>query len=261
MEIKKIVALTFVVSALCAAPVGNTSAPDLIEKGILTSCSNTVDFRLGYEGDFVTDGRMEQGGGERVDRYRQDTNSGTAVCNIQNRMDVYGVFGLSQTRTDWRFISPAEAIVRIKVDTENSFLWAAGLRAILVEWGNTSLGCGGRYSSCDYPLSSLTSNGVPASTGGAQFHWREWQINLDMSYKIHLFTPYIGVKYSHARAELSHFSVPIAANGANSNNLENRDPIGLYLGCGLSTGKYFMLNIEGRLIDEEAITLSADIRF
>lgn len=259
---RKIVALFFVsLAPLCAAPVGNTSAPDLIEKGILTSYGNTVDFRLGYEGDFVTDGRMKQANGERVDCYKQDTNSGTATFNIQHRMDIYGVFGLSQTRADWRFVNPADQVIRIKIETDSSLLWAAGLRAILVEWCNTSLGCGGRYSSCDYQLSSCTSDGTAAATAGAQVQWREWQINLDMSYKIHLFTPYIGVKYSHARTELNQFSVPIGVKGAKSNDLQNRDPVGLYLGCGLSNGKYVLFNIEGRLIDEEALTFSADIRF
>jgi opacity protein-like surface antigen len=262
MEIKKLIILSIVLAkSLCAAPVGNTSAPALIEKGIASSYNSSVDFRLGYEGDFVSDGRMKQkNSGGRVDCYEGMANSVTATCNIQDRMDLYGVFGVAETEANWRFENPSEQIVRIKLDTHDSFLWAAGLRMILVEWGKASLGFGGRYSASDYSLSSLSSNSTPASTEGAQFQWREWQINLDMSYKIHLFTPYIGAKYSHARTQLNHFSVPISSTG-NSNEFKNRDPVGLYLGCGLSTGKYFMLNIEGRLIDEEAITLSADIRF
>jgi hypothetical protein len=256
-------ALLFVCSALQAAPVGNTSAPDLIEKGMFSACANTVDMRAGYEGDYVADGRMSQydQGNGRVDSYKQDTNSGTLTCNIQNRMDLYGVFGGSSTSANWRFTNPADNIVRIVVDTHTNFLWAAGARAILVEWCNVSLGCGGRYSSCHYQLSKLTSDGTKAATEGALFHWHQWQVNLDFSYKIHLFTPYIGTKYSSERSELSHFSVPISASGTGSNVFKNRNPVGLYVGCGLSTGDYFMLNIEGRLIDEEAITISADLRF
>ncbi|HSX10293.1 MAG TPA: hypothetical protein VLF94_01055 [Chlamydiales bacterium] len=262
MDIKKFIVTAVLASAaLHAAPVGNTSAPDLIEKGLFSTCNDTVDFRLGYEGDFVSDGRMQQQGGGRVDNYSQDTNSATLTCNFQNRMDIYGVFGSSETEVDWRFTDPADQIVRIEANTKSAFLWATGLRVILVEWCNTSLGCGARYSSSHYRLSSLYSDGIAASTEGAHFHWREWQVNLDISYKIHLFTPYIGVKYSSAHADLNHFSVPIASNGSGDNDLKNRNPVGLYLGCSLSTGKYVMLNVEGRLIDEEAVTISGDIRF
>jgi hypothetical protein len=256
-------ACLFICSVLQAAPVGNTSAPDLIEKGMFAGCGNSVDFRSGYEGDYVADGRMNQHdeGNGRVDCYQQNTNSGTVTCNIENRMDLYGVFGGSSTSANWRFTNLDDNIVRIVADTNTNFLWAIGARTILVEWCNVSLGCGGRYSSCHYQLSKLTFDGAEASTAGALFHWRQWQVNLDFSYKIHLFTPYIGTKYSNERTELRNFSVPISASGTGSNEFQNRNPVGLYVGCGLSTGNYFMLNIEGRLIDEEAITISADFRF
>ncbi len=248
--------------SLVASPVGNTAAPSIIEQGLFTSCNDFINLRLGYEGDFVADARLEQveGGHERVDCYRQGTNAGTVTINILDRMDLYGLFGSSKTRANWRFMNPASEIVRIVADTRWDFLWAVGSRAILFQWSQASLGCGGRYSHASYTLSKLTSDGVHAPIAGAQFQWTEWQVNLDISYKIHYFTPYIGVKYSRPQTDLSHFSVPISPDG-NSNQFLARDPVGVYLGCGLSTGKYVMLNIEGRLVDEEAITVSGDIRF
>lgn len=262
MGMKKFAMFVFS-AALHAAPVGNTAVPDLIAQGLFTSCKQALNFRCGYEGDFIADGRMEQTGRRhgRVDSYRQDANSGTIVFNMQDRMDLYGVFGTSKTRADWRFINQAGSVVRIEAETTNNFLWAASARVILVEWGNTSLGCGGRYSRCQYLLSSITFNGITASTGGAQLYWREWQIDSGVSYKMHFFTPYIGVKYSSALSCLDNFSVPISASGTGSNTFKNRNSIGLYMGCGLSTGKWIMLNIEGRLIDEEAVTFSGDMKF
>ena len=44
-------------------------------------------------------------------------------------------------------------------------------------------------------------------------------------------------------------------------HFENRTPVGIVIGCSISNGKYFMLNIEGRLIDEDAVTISGDLRF
>lgn len=254
----------FLSTKLWATPVGNTSAPALIEEGLFASSENWVSFRSGYEGDFVADGRMKQydQGTGRIDTYQQHTNSGTVTMNFHNRLDIYGVFGSSKTKADWRFENGAAGTTtRIKVETKHNLLWGIGSRAILCEWWNASLGLGGRYSSCHYRSASLTSNGASQPTAGSHFKWKEWQINLDISYKIHFFTPYIGTKYSHARTSLTGFAVPISSSLARSNSFKNRDPVGLYLGCTISNGKYFMLNLEGRLIDEEAVTVSCDFRF
>lgn len=251
-------------TTLYAAPVGNTSAPELIQEGFFISCDSWINFRVGYEGDFVADGRMKQHnqGRGRVDTYEQWTNSGTFTLNILDRLDVYGVFGSSRTEADWRYgdIS-AGTVTRIELETKYNFLWGVGARAILYQWCNTSLGFGGRYSASNYRPVWLTSDGAIQPVAGAHFDWHEWQINLDVSYKIDLFTPYIGIKYLNAKTTLKDFSVPISGSLQGRNSFENRVPVGLYLGCTLSTGEYFMLNLEGRLIDEEAVSVSGDFRF
>lgn len=256
---------TFVAfTALKAAPVGNTSAPGIIREGLFISCNNWIDFRIGYEGDFVADGRMEQydQGKGRVDTYEQWTNSGTFTLNILNRLDMYAVFGSSRTKADWRFEDLiTETVHRIELETKYSFLWASGARAILCEWGHASLGLGGRYSACHYQPAWLTSDGGSVDVAGSHFFWEEWQINLDLAYKIDLFTPYVGVKYSNARTHLTDFEISISESLTGANSFKNRLPVGLYVGCTLSTGKYFMLNLESRVIDEEAISVSGDFRF
>ena len=248
--------------AVSAAPVGNPSAPALIQKGIFASSDTWIDARTGYEGDFVADGRMDQLGGARVDSYEQDTNSGTFTLNFLGRLDLYGVFGSSKAEANWRFEnSAAQTITRIETQTKSHFLWAVGSRALLYEWGNVSLGVGGRYSFCNYTPSWLTANGIDQSVTGADFLWKEWQVNLDLSYKIDFLIPYVGVKYSYAEAKLKGFPTPISAGLAGENSFKTRVPVGVYVGCTLSNGSYFMLNLEGRLVDEEAVTVSGDFRF
>ncbi len=246
-----------------AAPIGNTASPALIRKGFFTSSSSTSDWKAGYEGDFVSDARLKQfeEGLGRVDEYVQLTNSGTVTLNFPGKVDLYGVLGTSQAKANWRFTDSAGSIHRIKIETSTLFLWAVGARGIYYQWCGLDLGVGGRYTCCSYQPTSFTSDGVNISPDGAHFHWTEWQINLDFSYTIRLFTPYIGVKYSHNRTALDRFPTAISQSGTGSNHFKNRQPVGLYLGCGLSNGDYFMCNIEGRLIDEESITLSADFRF
>jgi hypothetical protein len=246
-----------------AAPVGNTATPQLIEEGFFISRDSWIDIRIGYEGDFVGNGKLKQyqEGSGSVDTFQQYTNSGTVTLNILDRLDLFGIFGSSRICSDWRFTEPSGVLARAELETLYHYLWAVGARGILFEWGDVSLGLGGRYGTADYKPSLLTINAVPVSVSGARCFWQEWQFDVDVSYKIDLFTPYIGVKYSRAKTSVGSFSVPISNSGSGSDHFINKTPVGLFLGCSLSTGKYFMLNVEGRLIDEDAVTISGDIRF
>jgi hypothetical protein len=248
--------------ALHAAPVGNPSAPAIINEGFLIPRSVWVGLRFGYEGDFVSDAKMEQyhESSGRVDDYQQYTNSGTITMSILDRLDLFTVLGSSRTQADWRF-TEGELTYRIETETHYDFLWAIGARALLVEWGKAALGLGGRYSGSNYTPLWMTSNGANQPLEGATWHWRQWQADLDMSYKIDLFIPYLGVKYSRQKAKLSNFPSPIASDGSGDNHFKNRSSVGLVLGCSLSSGQFFMLNVEGRLVDEEAVDISGDFRF
>ncbi|MBS0624699.1 MAG: hypothetical protein JSS32_01455 [Verrucomicrobia bacterium] len=248
---------------LFSAPVGNPYAPKIIEEGFFIPKDCWVDARAGYEGDFVADAKLKQyGQGQgRVDSYQQETNSGTATLNILERVDVFGILGSSRTNADWRFEDSSGAVHRIELETNYDFLWGVGIRGLLVDWNSLGVGVGGRYEESKFNPSWLTSDGVPQSVGGSLLKWREWQIDLDFSYKIDIFIPYVGVKYSNVQTKISGFSIPISQSGTGNNQFKNRIPVGVFIGCSLSSSKYFMLNIEGRLVDEEAVTVSGDIRF
>lgn len=248
---------------LCGAPVGNPAAPKIIEEGFFIPRDFPVDVRAGYEGDFVADAKLKQygPGHGRVDSYQQETNSGTITLNILERVDVFGILGSSRTNADWRFEDSLGGIHRIELETNYDFLWGVGARGILYEWKCLCLGLGGRFESSQYIPSWLTSDGVPQSVSHSHVKWREWQIDLDLSYKIDIFIPYVGVKYSNVQTKIQGFTTPISQNGTGSDRFKNRIPVGVFIGCSLSSSKFFMLNIEGRLVDEEAVTISGDIRF
>lgn len=260
---KKFVML-FLASTAFAAPVGNPVSPCLVKTGFFIPSSSWVNVRAGYEGDFVTDGRMIQQmeGSGRVDSFKQYTNSGTLTLNFVDQVDLFGVFGASSVKADWRFNNPeTENNHRAVLKTHDFFLWALGARAIFYEWRRLYIGAGGRYTFSDYHPYELEVDGIDIPVAGTQLRWEQWQINADFSYNIHYFTPYIGVKYSNAKAHLGTFPDPIANDGTGSNEFVGRIPVGLYLGCGITNGKYFLFNIEGRLIDEEAVTLTGEFRF
>lgn len=245
------------------APVGNPSFPKIIHQGFFIPKKCWANVRGGYEGDFVVDGQMKQDeeGSGSVDKYTQTSNSGTATLNLLERLDLYGVFGTTMVCAQWRFSDMAERIRNVQMETHHDFLWAVGARAVLYSYGNWDLGLGARYSALHNHVLWLTVDGSNISVHGSRYRWREWQANLGVSYHIDLFTPYIGVDYLSARSILYRVNSSIADFGSKRDHFTNEIPVGMYLGCTLSMGKYFMLNVEARLIDEEAFSLNGDFRF
>ncbi len=252
----------FTSASLFAAPVGSPAAPRLIQEGFFIPCTSPVNVRAGYEGDFVADARLQQydGGSGRVDNFNQQTNSGTVTFNTKDRFDVFGLCGTSRSCADWRFTIAGDTH-RAQVETLYNCLWGVGARTILYKSCTANLTVGGRYEQCHYDNLWLTIDGIVQPGADTVLHWREWQLDFDFGYQIDIFTPYIGLKYSNVHAMIGHFHEPIANNGSGMDHFKNRTPVGVFIGCTLSSGQYFMLNVEGRLIDEEAVTISGEFRF
>lgn len=253
-------------ASLQASGVGNPAFPRLIQKGYFIPESKGVSVRSGYEGDFVGDARLEQEkeGSGRVDCFSQSTNAGTVTLNLANRFDLYTALGASQFCASWRFEileNNALAIHRAELETLTQFLWGLGARAILFETETLTIGAGGRYSFCQAEPVTLAIDAINQAVAGSTCRWNEWQLDLDFAFQIDLFTPYLGVTYSFAQVWVGPFSTPISMNDSGVNHFETRQPVGAVLGCSISAGKYFFLNVEARLISQEAVTISGDIRF
>jgi hypothetical protein len=248
---------------LSGAPIGNPASPSLIQEGFVIPKESWANIRGGYEGNFVGDAKMTQKhpGSGNVDSLEQYTNSASITLNLLERLDLFTILGSSRLASDWRIKTPEGAITRLQMETQYNFLWNLGIRAILVEWGNLGLELGGRYFYANYKPNWVTSNAVPESTKGSKVEYRGWQSDLSLYYKIELLTPYIGVFYEDAHACLYRFHTPIAKNNMTVNHFKTKNPIGLVIGCGISNGKYFMMNVEGRFIAEQAVSISGDLRF
>ena len=248
--------------SLAAAPVENPTSPMLIKEGFFIPPNSPVAVRAGYEGDFVGDARLEQYDEStgRVDNYTQVSNCGVFTVNFFKRIDAFGLVGTSRTNADWRFTIDG-LTSRAEVETLYDFIWGIGGRGIVYSNDTICVGIGSRYEASHYDNLWMTINGKIQQVNGSYFHWQSWQIDLDFSYTIDIFTPYIGVKYSNVRTKIGELPFPISDNGSGTNRFENRAPVGVIIGCSMCSGKCFALNIEGRLVDEEAVTISGDLRF
>lgn len=229
----------------------NPSAPLYIGEGFFIPESAWASIRLGYEGQFVTNARMSD-----VDSFKVDSNSGLVTLNIKNRLDLFGSLGTARIRADWR----VEDSFNVEMDSKYRFFKGFGARAVLFDWGKASLGVGGSWVSCKPALLRLVKNGALVNEGGkAKYHG--WQANCALSYKADFLIPYVGIKYSSMKGQVSTRGEAIAKDGSPIMRTKNRKKVGCIVGSAITKGKFFALNLEGCLIDEESFSVTGEFRF
>jgi hypothetical protein len=253
----------FFLTTLKATSVGNPSAPHAIEEGFFISPSSNMSFRLGYEGNFTSNQRLKQEGAtsKRVNEFSESANSGTLTINVLNRLDVFATFGQAKIKANWIIEPESNVFSYLDLETEYNTRYSAGLKAIFFEWGKASVSFGGKYI-CNKPeIISISKDGRLFPMAKNDFKFWQWQIDGGVSYKIDFFIPYVSLAYSKVRAKVFVEDLILNSNNLSELTMENKNSLGMALGCTLTNSKYFMLNIEARLFDEESYTVSADIRF
>ena len=156
-------------------------------------------------------------------------------------------------------IVPNPAITEQEYQTNYRVTWGVGGRVIVYEWGNSYIGLEGGYQWA-YPHIKWDALNGAAFTTDATMRYREWQAGLGFAHRIEMLIPYIAVKYSNVKAKVSSIRSNIALAHCHF-KLSNRDHFGLVLGCTLTTGKYLDINVESRMIDEQAVSLAGNIKF
>ena len=255
---KKIFLLILMTFSLHA--FNNPSAPLYIGEGFFISPNSWINIRLGYEGKFTGNARLNQHseGSRGVDSFKINSNAGLVTINIKDRLDLYAALGTARIRADWR-VEGGE-FFNIEIESKYRFKEEYGARAVLVDWGKCSLGAGGSYSLCKPAILRIVKNGVLVEDGSKSVY-RGWQVNSAISYRSDFLIPYVGIKYSSMEGKVRTRDTSIGENGSTSIHMKNRKKVGCIIGCGISNGKIFALNIEGCLIDEESISISGEFRF
>ena len=252
-----------IVNLLEATPTGNPSFPKAIEEGFFITPSSGISFRLGYEGNFVTNRRLKQDSSpsRRVNNFSIYLNSGIATINLLNRLDVFGTFGKGRVKTDWIINEMPNAFSYLELQTKYDIAWSVGTKIIFFEWGNTILSVGGRYFYTDPKILWYSKAAVVYPLENHKIRFEEWQVDIGLSHKIDIFIPYICAKYSKAKAKFAVDDTAINSDGSNKLKMKSKNLYGMALGCMITTAKYFMLNLEVRMVDEEAFTVSGEFKF
>ena len=235
--------------------------------------------------------------------------------------NLVGLFGLNQAAdvnaADLPNVSLTQAVVELYTDT--AFAWSVGARAALWECGCATLGASFQYAQSkpkveelnvlcnaaeftinkpqgyvgkEFPLPTAAGTSQATDVKDASIDYHEWQASLALSYRLNMFTPYIGVKWSRASfdadtiriaqpkaatpiGDITTLNPTISGKGQDAatlqdtmqivslqiNKMKSRKSCGLAVGTTIVDADKYAVTVETRLIDERAAHVNAQFRF
>lgn len=175
-------------------------------------------------------------------------NSGTYSGVIENKGTFTGKSALA-----WGL--GAKGVMPLKND------WSLGMQAQYLTHRNSIKAKMTSKETGTATVTAGTNEGETTSYESAEeeMNWnakttvQEWQIAPYIAKKIGNFIPYFGVKYSDMRGQYKDEDSKI--------KFKADDNFGVFLGTDFKLGDKFSLNLEGRFIDETAMSVGATYRF
>ncbi len=110
-------------------------------------------------------------------------------------------------------------------------------------------------------LSQLKVNQTSYPVKRAKLDFNQWQVGIGTCYKIGWFIPYLGIDYANFRARIERLTTIEFLIPSKHVTFKETYPCGIFLGCGFTHHRAISANIELRLINENAVSVSADFKF
>lgn len=231
-------------------------------------------FAIGLDQEFVFDRDLKLldfGTTDERDKTEIDSAYRTMVkasYGVLDNLDIYVKLGTAdfkrksthRTRysaTDWDDDTA-------KLKGENALAYGIGMKGKYDFENNWIIGCDIQYLGHKNNLKGTDTwitrddpnrTGVDTLEGKATF--QEWHIAPYIAKKIGNFVPYLGVRYSDLRQNYKE----VEEDGDSKIKFKADDNVGVFVGTDYKIGKNVSLNLEGRFIDETAISLGTTYKF
>lgn len=243
-------------SPLLAFSAKSPSSPGMLVEGIFTKKSK-LGLKLGAALDITLDQDMERTDQNfhTIDRFSTVTSEGVLSLVFYDQIEVFGEVGAMQIECVHR---PAIS-QQNRYSSQSALSLGFGINAIACRYKEYALGVKWGYKKANPRLKWMTTNGIPVSAPTSTIDFTGWQVSSALSYTVNNLVPYAGVHYTKAKARFC--AIPSQGLSARGFVLENQRLIGIHLGTSLTDKKAYACNIEVRMINETAITLSGDIKF
>lgn len=217
-------------------------------------------FRLttGYLADYISDMKLSHSSGSAefdaddvLKRFGLHSQMAEFSLSLLQRLEFYALLGGSKEKVKLKNDpEPPLKDLLMEFKTTYHFSWAAGMRIILLQWGQTFFSLDGSYftvpSSHEAYFTFLNRLNIPLDENEQHLYLREWQIGAALSSRFWLITPYIGVKYLRT-------TLRIQEGPENSPLTYHNSPrFGYFFGATLSLFNKIFVGIERRVRDESA---------
>jgi len=246
--------------AIGTAYLGNPTLTETTDKGFFLSKENGLEIKTGYQREWVFNRNMQtisKTSKQTMNHFTLISDQGVLSCTFINHLEIYGSAGTSHIST----AHYSTQNVYNEYASHNQFIWGMGARYLFTTWKDVSLGISLFYEYTHPMIQWIKINALPTSfKTKANIIYYEWQIGLGASYRIHLFSPYVMIKYSNAMAHFRHLPKDLYPHTHRFKAI-NRRHFGLACGLSCSTSSPFSINIETHIIDEYSITLTTNMKF
>ena len=247
-------------SSVYASPVLSPNAASIHTDGVFfcDDCS-CWSLRAGFRGDYVFDRHLIAT--ERdlaISDYTIYANEAVVTFNLWDRLDIYGLVGAATQSLVTSVQISGRGGVNVESSTSAKTIWGVGARATILEhnfncYGTSYLGADINYENIGSSYANtaiLNGAPIPLPTGPI-ITYEELQVSVQVGHRISILTPYIGAKWSNARAVCQ--EIYGAAN--------HKNHWGYAVGVLLIDAGRMSVTAEARFIDEKAMTIMGEFRF
>ncbi len=188
---------------LLAAPIGNPSAPSVLEQGFFIPDTSWTHFQWGIVGNWLSQQRFcartssQSFGLERAELWG-DSLIGYIVWNIAERLNLQIELGSGRFQWQWKQMGD----VAIDGWLSGGTIWSGSAKLVVFEIKDTSLAADVHAGGWDWMKGHAASNGIPLG-GSVHSELRYWQLAAALCQKISLLIPYIGVVANRTRLKMS----------------------------------------------------------
>lgn len=261
--------LIFSVTAAYSAPVGSTATPALLKSSMISKYDEeaVVGIIGSFESDITNDRKLKNQLGKTDIRFF----SGKIGLVFANRLLIYGLGGTA--RIEEKFKDKGSVI---KFDSNTDMGWGVGATVVLFEKQLFDLdssilriGVDGKVRDTKLELDKIRVDGVlyeglpSKDVTSWNINYSDWQIAGAVSWQWKRLIPYAGVKFSDATGELS----ATVLGTEYRHDIGAEEKLGVFLGADyiikdpITETDAISVNIEYRLLDEQALSLAFAVRF
>ncbi len=234
---------------------------------------------VGFDGSFIFDKNLNFRGAENIDPFPDedvkdaDIEGGYQLMlktsyGILDNLDVYVKLGWVDYKIDSIFQGTRETgtySFPFVMNTDSDFAYGLGVKGNYEFRPSWLIGYDLQYLRSKHDM-YLTKKRTTEPTGVFKSTvMQEWHVAVSLGKRIKSFLPYVGVRYSDARFKTKGIEDQLVW-GADMAWLYDfkfkaDNNVGVFLGTDYNITKNLSVNIEGRFIDETAMSLGATYKF